>query len=280
MIKVSQLSFKYARGKGVPLEDISFTIKDGEFILLTGRSGSGKTTLLRALCGLAPGFYEGTYSGSIVINDINVMNASPRKIASMVGYISQNPENQILALTVKEEIGFYLEAIGIRGEELERAIYEAADKVGILNILDRDTRSLSGGQMQLVTIAAALARGAKIMLLDEPLANIDPLTSARLLRILDDLNKHGITIILVEHRLDLIVENTNVDRVFILDRGHLIYDGPLTGLSQKELWKHVPPPTALKVSVLVGLKPVAKIDELVAQIRARMEGKLNEKRDN
>ncbi len=224
IIEVRDLRYSYPNANAQALNGIDLTIDEGEFVLLTGPSGCGKTTFCRTLNGLIPHFYNGVMEGSVVVTGLNTKEHQTPELAQHVGLIFQNPDNQIFALTVEKDVGFGLENQGVHKEEMIKEIDWALEAVGISHLKDRATHELSGGQKQRLAIASILAMRPKILVLDEPTSFLDPIGAERIFLVLDKLNReHGITILLIEHRVDLAARY--VDRVVIFSEGKIISNG-------------------------------------------------------
>ena len=170
---VDRLGFAYSAGPAV-LEDVTFEIGEGEHIALLGPSGSGKSTLLRALSGLVPHFHGGVFSGSVVVGGVDTREARPAQLAGVVASVFQDPEDQVVMAQVLNEVAFGLENIGVRSEEIWARVDEALALVGAEPLANRSTGELSGGELQRVSLASALALRPQLLLLDEPTSQLDP----------------------------------------------------------------------------------------------------------
>lgn len=201
VIQVNNLSFKY--NEDYILKDINISIDEGEFVLLTGGSGEGKSTLIYLLSGIIPNLIYGTVEGEIFIDNENILNQRVNEICKKVGIVLQNADNQIIEKYVEDELAFGGENIGLKPDVIKQKISLIS---GLFN-LDKKAicRKLSGGQKQKLITGSTLLMGQKIIILDEPLANLDEESSIELVRILQALTKKKYTIIVAEHRLDLIM---------------------------------------------------------------------------
>lgn len=220
IITVKNLKFQYPNRKQLAINDLSFTINQGEFIAIAGPSGCGKTTLLKLLKReLAP---YGNESGEILYLQKPIQNASPFSI----GYIMQNPENQIVTDTVWHELSFGLENIGLDKMTIRRRIAEVANFFGIEHWYRKNVDELSGGQKQTLNLASILAMQPSVLLLDEPTSQLDPIAASEFISTLKRINvEMGITVVLVEHRLEEVYQY--VDKVMILDKGQIAaFDRP------------------------------------------------------
>jgi len=224
VIETKNLTYTYAGRTEPSIQDVSITIEKGEFVVLTGPSGCGKTTLCRCLNGLVPHFYGGKLEGELVAAGLKVTEHPISELALHVGLVFQNPENQLFALSVEKDVAFGLENIGMPRDEIRKRVDWALEMAGIKDLRDRAPHELSGGQQQRVAIASVLAMQPEIMVLDEPTSFLDPLGAQTIFEVISKLNKQlGITVILVEHRLDLASKYAN--HVIIMDKGKVVLDG-------------------------------------------------------
>lgn len=234
VIKAKGLTYTYPNATKPAIQEISLKIEKGEFVILTGPSGCGKTTLCRCLNGLIPHFYQGDLEGEIQVVGLNVADTPIHKLASHVGLVFQNPENQLFALSVEKDVAFGLENLGVPREKMRKQVDWALETAGIYDLRERAPHELSGGQQQRVTIASIIAMHPEIMVLDEPTSFLDPLGAQKIFKVIDELNKSlGMTVILVEHRLDLAARYAN--HVIVMDKGEIVLDGdPRTVLNSQK----------------------------------------------
>lgn len=224
IIEVKDLSYSYSASEAQALKDVNLTIERGSFVTLTGPSGCGKTTLCRCINGLIPHFYGGEMKGDVLVSGMSVRDHEIRELAKHVGFVFQNPENQLFALSVEKDVAFGLENLALPREEIRRRVEWAMEMTGIEDLRERAPHELSGGQQQRVAIACVLAMKPEVMILDEPTSFLDPMVATRLFQVINKLNKElNLTIILVEHRLDLLCQYT--DRVIVMDEGEARLDG-------------------------------------------------------
>lgn len=225
IVEVRDLWYRYPGISEPALKGLNLEIEEGEFILLTGPSGCGKTTFCRCLNGLIPHFYNGDLRGEVTINGLSIRENPINKLATNVGLIFQNPDNQIFALTVEKDVAFGLENLGVEKNEMLKHIDWALDRTGLQEMRQRATYELSGGQKQRLAVASILAMKPKIIVLDEPTSFLDPMGAEKIFNVLRALNKEDkITIILIEHRIDLAARYVN--RVILFNDGRIIDDGP------------------------------------------------------
>lgn len=219
--KLNNVSFAFPGGREV-LKNIDLEIEKGELVLLCGKSGSGKTTLLRLLKpALAP---VGVFSGSVEFFGEDSKSFSPLKAAEKIGFVMQNPETQAVTHKVRSELLFGLENLGLSAEEAAFRVAETAALFSLENVLDCKIAELSGGQKQLVNLAAVVAMRPSALILDEPTAQLDPVCAKRLLDVVLTLcREYGVTVIITEHRLEKLLEYA--DRLLVLEDGGLIYNG-------------------------------------------------------
>jgi energy-coupling factor transporter ATP-binding protein EcfA2 len=224
-IEAKKLSFTYAGTEKPSMEDINFSIEKGEFVILTGPSGCGKTTLCRCLNALIPNFYSGELTGELIVDGINVDGRSTAELATHVGFVFQNPENQLFSLSVERDVAFGLENLGVPKEEAIERVRWAMEATGILDLRNKAPYELSGGQQQRAAIAGVLAMRPSVLVLDEPTSFLDPKSAEEIVEIIAKLNHElQLTTLLVEHRLDVVSRYAN--RVIVMDNGKIALDGP------------------------------------------------------
>jgi energy-coupling factor transporter ATP-binding protein EcfA2 len=226
IIIAKNLGFQYVGASRAAIQGINLSIKENEFILLTGPSGCGKTSLCRCLNGLIPNFYQGDWTGELLVDTLSVTTQLTSELSRRVGYVFQNPENQLFALTVEKDIAFGPENLGLSREEIRQRVDEAMSVTGTLPLKDLAPYELSGGQQQRVALAGVLAMKPSVIVLDEPTSFLDPRTAEDVMRATDDLRRElGLTIVVVEHRLDLVARYA--ERIIVMDAGKIVADGNL-----------------------------------------------------
>ncbi|MEI6590847.1 MAG: ATP-binding cassette domain-containing protein [Actinomycetes bacterium] len=216
MILFKNLSFGYRGQENQLLRGINLRIPERQMVLVCGPTGSGKSTLLKLVNGLAPHFTGGELSGEILVNDFSVVQSKPNELASLIGYVNQQPEGAFVSDTVASEILFGMEQLGFDPEVMRERLLEIAKQTGLEKLLEANLEELSGGQQQTVAIAAALAAGQKLLLLDEPTSALDQAAAETVIALLRRLiDETGITVILAEHRIERVLEM--VDSVLLVD---------------------------------------------------------------
>ena len=234
IIETKNLTYTYPGASKPSIIDVSFKVEKGEFVLITGPSGCGKTTLCRCFNGLIPHFYHGELTGEISVAGEDTLKHHTYEMAKHVGLVFQNPENQLFALSVEKDVAFGLENLGVPREEMRKKVDWAMNQTGIYDLRERSPHEISGGQQQRVAIASVLAMEPEIIVLDEPTSFLDPLSAEKIFEVIYELNKkQGITVILVEHRLDLTAKYT--DHLIVMDKGKIHFEGnPKEILSTEE----------------------------------------------
>lgn len=236
VIKFEDVSFRYTTDTKFIIKNINLEIKKGEYIILAGPSGCGKTTLARLMVGLIPHFYSGEFTGCVYVDNVDTKNTSIREITKTVGYIFQNPEDQILMTEVLRDISFRLEYQGLSKNQIMEIVYDIAKKLRIDNLLHRNVNTLSGGELQKVAIAGVLVSKPKIIILDEPTAYLSPQSTVELINLVNELReKYDLTIIIIDHRLDLVMKDDA--RVIVLYDGSIMEDGDANEVLKKPLDK-------------------------------------------
>jgi energy-coupling factor transport system ATP-binding protein len=223
-LAVSGLGYAYPGASRPALADVSLEVAPGEFVLLAGRSASGKSTLLKAACGLVPHFHGGEIEGEVRVADLDAIAAGPGELAAVAGYLAQDPETQVVSTTVAAEIELPLEMRGDEPTDRARAVEEVALALAIPHLLDRTVDTLSGGELQRVALAAALVTRPRLILLDEPTSQLDPVAGDELIWLLRRLNEEwGVAVLLAEHRLERCL--AAADRVVAMETGAISFDG-------------------------------------------------------
>ncbi|MCH7588886.1 MAG: ATP-binding cassette domain-containing protein [Chloroflexi bacterium] len=225
MINLERVSYRYPKAERDALQVVDLAIAQGESVLIAGKSGSGKSTLLRVVNGLVPHFFGGTFRGKALISKLNTRHSNPLEIARYVATVFQNPKDRFVTSSVEDEIAFGLELGGVPTAEIQRRMENLFDRIDIRRLARRPLDRLSAGELQLAAIAAALVRAPKIILLDEPTSQLDPLATDAVLAWVKDLKEQlGITILISEHRIGKLVRD--IDRIaFLGSEGKLRHYG-------------------------------------------------------
>ena len=221
VFEIKNLSFSYQESEKNVLDDISFTVKNGEFVCVCGKSGCGKTTLLRLLKpSVSP---SGEISGEILYCKKNLNEIPPKEQASQIGFVFQSCDSQIVTDKVWHELAFGLESLGLKNDEIRARVAETASFFGIENLFHQNTAELSGGQRQIVALASVMVMRPEVLILDEPTSQLDPIAAEEFIKTLQKINRElGTTIILSEHRLDDVF--SACDRVIVIENSKLIAD--------------------------------------------------------
>lgn len=221
-IKIKDLTFFYNKQEKPAIENLSFNIEKGDFVVLCGKSGCGKSTLLRCLKPIIKPY--GKTLGDIIFENEKLEKLSERQQAEKIGFVMQNPEHQIVTDKVWHELAFGLESLGYSTDEIQLRVTEMAEYFGITDLYYNSVNQLSGGQKQLLNLAATMVMGPEILILDEPTAQLDPIAAENFLGTLKKINDElGITVILSEHRLDNVLAYGN--KVIVMDSGKIQYCG-------------------------------------------------------
>lgn len=225
MIELKNVSFKYELQEEKTIKNLDLYVKQGEFVGIIGKNGSGKTTLCNIIRGIIPDFVQGEITGSISIDNKDINDIERGEMAELVGFVFQNPFSQISGIkkTVFEEIAYGLENLGVPREEIRQRVTDVIKLLKIEDLQDKNPNELSGGQSQRVAIASIIVMNPKVLIFDEPTSQLDPLGTEEIFDILNLLKSQNKTIILVEHKIDLIAEYA--DRVVVMDDGEIIFNG-------------------------------------------------------
>ena len=223
MIECRNLIFKYTAGENqeekIAINDVNLQIKEGEFIAILGHNGSGKSTMAKHMNALLI-----PNEGKMLVNKMDTSDMNNLwNIRETAGMVFQNPDNQLVATIVEEDVAFGPENLGVPPEEIRKRVDEALERVGMSEYKRHAPHLLSGGQKQRIAIAGILAMKPKCIIFDEPTAMLDPSGRKEVLDTIIDLNKnYGITVILITHYMD---EAAKADRIVVMDKGKLILDG-------------------------------------------------------
>jgi energy-coupling factor transport system ATP-binding protein len=221
--------YRYPSASGATVENIDLELISGEIVLLVGPTGCGKSTLLRLAAGLLQRHGHGQVQGTIRVQGADPATLPPAERAAQLGFVCQEPGDQLVAATVADELAFGMESARLEPAEMERRIPVLLEKVGLDVEADRATTALSGGQTQRLVVGAALAVDARLLLLDEPLAQLDPAGARDLLAQVRQLADAGMAALIVEHRLEACMGV--VDRIVIMDQGRILRSDPIAAWS-------------------------------------------------
>jgi energy-coupling factor transport system ATP-binding protein len=258
---IENLSFRYRDRQESALRGISLSVKAGELLLVAGASGCGKTTLIRCLNGLIPRSYKGEVSGRIVLQGHDTARMPLARISQMVGTVLQDPERQILGTKVINEVAFGLENLSLPRPEIIRRADEALAFLGITHLRNRETFNLSGGEKQKVALAGVLAMRPSLLLLDEPLASLDPASAQETLAIARQLANDGMTILMIEHRVEDVL-NIKPDRVLYMQTGQARFLGPLADMYKVVDYREVKLPASAILERAAAAPPPVELNFL------------------
>ncbi len=279
-LAIEDASFNYLRESEPAIEHVNLRLEPGEFTVLTGPSGCGKSTLAKCIVGFIPHATPGRMQGRILVDGLDTRENRMFELSKHVGIVFQNPENQLYCLRVTDEVAFGPENMGLPREEIARRVEDALKLVGLSNLKENFVFTLSGGQKQRLAIACALSFSPKILILDEPTTDIDPLGTREVLEVVQDLSKSdNMTILMIEHKLEQVLDKA--DRLIVMDRGKIVLDGPPRDV-MKEHWKSlmntgVQVPQAIEISRFLQEKGVKfdqvplNADEILPGLRGYIE---------
>jgi energy-coupling factor transporter ATP-binding protein EcfA2 len=264
---LDRVTYTYPGAARPALANVSLRVEPGEFVVLAGGSGSGKSTLLRAAAGLVPHFHGGEFTGRLVAGGLDSREHGPAELSAVAGSLFQDPETQVVMGTVRAELAFPLENRGWSDAAVARGVEEAALALGVAGLLERSTHELSGGELQRVALGAALAGRPRLLLLDEPTSQLDPVAGDELLGVLRRVNEEwGTAVVLAEHRLERCL--AAADRVVALEDGAVTIDADPRGfLEQAPLALQTP---GARLFAAAGLTPPpVAVKDARAALRAR-----------
>ena len=223
--KIENVNYKYPLEDKQALKNINIEIKKGEFWAVIGKNGSGKTTFCNMLRRFVPDFYKGELTGKITLEDKELKDYSQKELVQKIGFVFQNPFTQISGVkdTVFQEIAYGLENLGLDKEEIISRVEKILKLLEIEKLRDRNPYDLSGGQKQRVALASIIAMDPDILVIDEPTSQLDPKGTEDIFKIINLMANEGKTIILVEHKLELIAEYAQ--NILVLDEGEIILSG-------------------------------------------------------
>ena len=248
--KIENVNYKYPLEEKQALKNINIEIKKGEFWAVIGKNGSGKTTFCNMLRRFVPDFYKGELTGKITLEDKELKDYSQKELVQKIGFVFQNPFTQISGVkdTVFEEIAYGLENLGLEKEEIISKVEKILKLLEIEKLRERNPYDLSGGQKQRVALASIIAMDPDILVIDEPTSQLDPKGTEDIFKIINLMANEGKTIILVEHKLELIAEYA--ENILVLDEGEVILSG-----KAKEVLN--PDTTSMLAKTLIAKKDIA-----------------------
>lgn len=238
-IELKNVTYTYPLAQEPSVQDISVVLEKGKFYAILGANGSGKTTLCNILRGFIPNFYQGEMEGEVVFDGKNLNEYEMGELASKIGYVFQNPFNQITGArdTVYGEIAYGLENFGVPAAEIRQRVDDVMELTNITYLKEKNPFELSGGQQQRVALASVLVLEPDVFVIDEPTSQLDPRETERVFDIISKMKEMGKTIILVEHKMELVAKYS--DEILILSDGRLIRAGEKHEiLSEIELQGH------------------------------------------
>ncbi len=258
MIKIENFTYTYPGRSVSTIKDLSAEVPEGGLVLLTGPTGCGKSTLLKAINGLIPHLMGGRMEGKIEINGLDTRKTDIFTLSRKVGLIFQNPDDQIFSTVVQDEVAFGPENLALPRKMIRQGIDKALKLVGLDEFQHRGTHMLSGGEKQRLAIASVLSMSPDILILDEPLAQLDPRGSTEVLKTIRTLNDNGMTVILVEHRIHEVAHLA--DRIMIMEKGRIVLDEkPRAAFERIDVFKKLGlrVPESAEISHAMGFKKVA-----------------------
>jgi len=225
IVNLQNVTYQYPLTDVPALQSINLQVKEGEFVAVIGPNGAGKSTLCYTLAGFAPHFFKGELTGTVEVAGNESQNSTLSEWVLNVGLAFQNPFNQISGAkyTVFEELAFGLENIGIPRQEMKTRVQDAMKLTGISDLADRSPYSLSGGQQQRVALTSILVMQPKVLVLDEPTSQMDPIGTREVFGVIHGMAERGMTVILAEHKVEWIAQFA--DRVIALKDGKILLDG-------------------------------------------------------
>lgn len=226
LVSLHDVGFTYAYGDKPALKNISLTIEPGLLYGVVGLNASGKSTLCSVIRGIIPHFHHGELTGQVKLLGKDLLDWDPAELSKSIGYVFQNPFTQISGVkdTVFEEIALGLENLGVEREEMIDRVTAVVRELGLESLIKKNPNELSGGQRQKVAFASILAMDADFIVIDEPTSQLDPEASEAVFAIIRTLKERGKSIILVEHKIDLMAEYA--DRIIVMNAGSVVMEGP------------------------------------------------------
>ncbi len=282
IIEIKDLTFTYTTAETPALKNINLTLYEGEYVAILGLNGAGKTSLLLTLNGVIPNMIMGDMEGIVLVDGKDTDEYPVREMAKVVGMVFDNPEFQLSQMTVAEEIALGLENLGVSPAQMHLDIDEVLDIVGLTGLEERSPFGLSGGQQQRLSIASALAMKPKILVMDEPTSNVDPIGKEEIFAVADQLNhERGMTVIISEHEVEVMA--AYADRILVMHEGEIVLNGtPQEVFSQVDILKSIglrtPQVTELahcleeqRLVQFDGAYPV-RLEQMIASLDTKLNG--------
>lgn len=282
LITLEDVSFTYTYADRPALEGVSLTIDEGVVYGIVGPNGSGKSTLCGVIRGTIPHFHPGTLTGQVAILGHETRKWNPKQLSTRIGYVFQNPFTQISGIkdNVFEEIAFGLENLGVEREAAMARVQQVVDLVGIRHLVAKNPNEISGGQRQLVAFAAIVAMDTDVIVIDEPTSQLDPETSETVFAIIGTLKQQGKTVVLVEHKVDLMAGLA--DRIVVLHRGRVLADGPTRDVLTSDAFDRAelrrPEVTEMALALDAAGRGLGSIPITTAEAEAALAPRLQEAR--
>ncbi len=225
IVSLRNVTYKYPLTETRALKNINLQVREGEFVAIIGPNGAGKSTLCYTIAGFVPHFFKGELNGTVNVAGVETKESTLNELVLNVGLAFQNPFNQISGAkyTVFEEVAFGLENLGVPREDMKPRVEQALQMTGIADLAERSPYSLSGGQQQRVALTSILVMRPKVLVLDEPTSQMDPVGTREVFGVIRRLAESGMTVILVEHKVEWIAEFA--DRVVALRDGEILLEG-------------------------------------------------------
>lgn len=273
VLELKNIGFKYQLAEKPIFKNINLEIKKGEFIGLVGQNGVGKTTLCNIMRGLIPNFTQGELRGEVLVEGQNLNTYQMGMLSEKIGFVFQNPFIQISGIkkTVYEEIAFGLENLGVERAEMMQRVDDIIAQLKIGYLKDKHPGELSGGQSQRVALASVLVMDPEILIVDEPTSQLDPIGTEEVFETLGILKKQHRTIILVEHKIDLISEYA--DRVIVMSEDGIAMDGPTQEVLGNPLVETygVPMPQVAKLAHQLEVQNKVKFDQIPTRLEESVD---------
>ncbi len=225
IVNLLNVTYKYPLTQNPALDNVSLQVNEGEFVAIVGPNGAGKSTLCYTLAGFVPHFFKGELTGTVKVAGVETKSSTLSEWVMNVGLAFQNPFNQITGAKyiVYEEIAFGLENLGVPREEIKTRVEETMKMTGITDLADRSPYSLSGGQQQRVALTSILVMHPKVLVLDEPTSQLDPIGTREVFSVIRSLAERGMTVVMAEHKVEWVAQFA--DRVIALHDGKILLEG-------------------------------------------------------